>query len=206
MGAQQQSARNDASYDVGALVAGTRELDTAEDQAVALAIDDVAGKDMLHPRQRPAARGRRPDPPADRRNGPAGPLHAHGRGRARRPRSASEGRSRSCRVKVAIRPLRDTIVRTRVRLRIAPGGPTCRRSWSLGLRGRRLLLAGLRQRCGAGVELLAVLQNRPVRGRDEPPLRDVGTARVRPPGARRRPRGGCGCVRARARAGARCGA
>jgi len=39
---------NDAYYDVGALVAGTRELDTTENQAVALAIDDIAGKDVLH--------------------------------------------------------------------------------------------------------------------------------------------------------------
>lgn len=39
---------NDPYYDVGALVAGTSDLDTAEDQAVASAIDDVSGKDVLH--------------------------------------------------------------------------------------------------------------------------------------------------------------
>ena len=39
---------NDAYYDVDALVTGTRELGTAEGQAVALATHDVAGKDVLH--------------------------------------------------------------------------------------------------------------------------------------------------------------
>ena len=39
---------NDDYYDVDALAAGTRGLGTAEDRAIALAIGDVAGKDVLH--------------------------------------------------------------------------------------------------------------------------------------------------------------
>jgi len=39
---------NDDCYDVDALAAGTRGLGTAEDRAIALAIGDVAGKDVLH--------------------------------------------------------------------------------------------------------------------------------------------------------------
>jgi SAM-dependent methyltransferase len=38
----------DSYYDVDALVAGTRDLSAVEDAAVALAVGDVAGKDVLH--------------------------------------------------------------------------------------------------------------------------------------------------------------
>ena len=39
---------DDHVYDVDALVAGTLGLDAVEEQAVALAADDVAGRDVLH--------------------------------------------------------------------------------------------------------------------------------------------------------------
>ncbi len=46
---------NDHVYDVDALVAGTLGLDAVEEQAVALAADDVAGRDVLHSYANPHA-------------------------------------------------------------------------------------------------------------------------------------------------------